>query len=335
MSVKNKLLIVDDSPLFRARMSNFLKRHYSFDIEEINSVREMNEYLNSTDINDILLIILDHYLPDGTGLAAIKNYRQLTGTEKVPFILVSARVSKDVVADAYKEGAKDVIVKPVNYEQLKNRIDRIISPEHVAKEAKSIMDHHRQIQMEIKRAQRGEYEVSIVLAGIFKKLDYKSVHKESASVDAIDLKQRYPEELQNIMRETDAIISLSPSEYLFVLPFTGADGIVVVKEKLAGIFMKLVSKEERNNLLMILGAATYPEDGDTADQLISSIEEDFKAQFKTLTQVPARKKPQNKAALKQDNEEQDEQSNTDETQIDQDIPEEVLGHDSVENKPQD
>lgn len=329
MSSKNKLLIVDDSPLFRARVSNFLKRHYSFEIEEVNSTREMNEYLNFINTDELILIILDYYLPDGNGLSAIKNYRQITGTDKLPFILISAKVSKEIVAAAYKEGAKDVVAKPVNYEQLKDRIDRIITPEHIAKEARSIMDYFKQIRMEIKRAQRGKYEVSVVLAGIFKKVDFKSVHKEASSMSTLDLEQKYPHELQKTMRETDAIISLSPSEYLFVLPFTGADGITVVKEKLTSIFMRLVSEEERKNLLMILGAATHPENGDTADQIITSIEEDFKDKFKTHTQKPAEKKQQDQG--------QPEQSNTDQKQKDHDDSGEASasGHDIVEEKQQD
>lgn len=281
MSSKNKLIIVDDSPLFRARMSNFLKQHYSFDIEELNSIREMNDYLNTIDLDEVLLIILDLYLPDGNGLAAIKNYRQVSGSAAIPFIMVSARVNKEAVSAAYKEGAKDVVVKPVNYEQLKDRIDRIISPDQMAKEAKSILDYYKQIQMEVKRAQRGNYEVSIVLAGIFQRMDFKSVYKESSKTQVIDLEKKYPEELQKVMRETDAIISLSPSEYLFVLPFTGSDGVSIIQEKLIGVFIHTVEPEEIDNLLMIIGSATYPEDGDTADLLISRIEEDFKNQFKS------------------------------------------------------
>ncbi len=279
MSNKNKLIIVDDSPLFRARLGNFLKQHYSFEVEELNSIREMNDYLNMIDLEEVLLIILDLHLPDGNGLAAITNYRQRTGSSAIPFILVSARVSKEAVAAAYKEGAKDVVVKPINYDQLKDRIDRIITPDQISKEAKSIMDYYKQIQMEIKRAQRGNYEVSLVLAGIFQKMDFKSVYKESSKSGVIDLENKYPEELEKVMRETDAIISLSPSEYLFVLPFTGSDGVSIIHEKLIGVFMNTVEAEEKDNLLMIIGSATYPQDGDTADLLINRIEEDFKNQF--------------------------------------------------------
>lgn len=299
MSSKNKLIIVDDSPLFRARLSNFLKQRYSFEIEELNSIREMNDYLNTIDLEEVLLIILDLHLPDGNGLAAIKNYRQVSGSAAIPFIMVSARINKDIVSAAYKEGAKDVVVKPVNYEQLKGRIDRIISPDQITKEAKSIMDYYKQIQMELKRAQRGNYEVSIVLAGIFQKMDFKSVYKESSKKQVIDLEQKYPEELQKVMRETDAIISLSPSEYLFVLPFTGSDGVPIIQDKLIGVFIHTVESEERDNLLMIIGSATYPQDGDTADLLISRIEDDFKNQFQAYYKKAKASPEQSKAQQEQ------------------------------------
>jgi len=278
MASNKKLLVVEDSPLFRVSMSNFLKTHYAFEIEEFNSVRELTEFLKKTDPEEILLIILDQYLPDGTGLEAISSYMEEHENYKLPFILVSASVDKETVTRAFKQGAKDVITKPVNYEKLKERLDNIIAPEYMVKEKKSIMDYYSQIMNEVKRARRGDYNLSIAMAGIFQKTDFKSIHKESFYRQIIDLEKKYPDELQKTMRETDTIVSLSPSEYLFILPFTDKKGTEVIVKKISTIFDQLVSEEERKNLVMVTGTSTYPDDGDSLDKLIAKIEEDFKKQ---------------------------------------------------------
>ncbi len=280
MKQHGKLLIVDDSPLFRARMNDFLKTHYSFKVEEVNSNREMIEYLKKTGLENILLIILDLHLPDGNSLKALQKLKlNNKNFNKIPFLLVSARIDKETVAMAFKEGARDVIAKPVNYENLKKRIDNIITPEYKVKEKKTIMDYYNQITNEIKRAQRGKYPLSILLAGIFQKADFKSVHKESYYSKIIDLEKKYPDELKRIMRDTDTVVSLSPSEYLFILPFTIKEGTSVIHKKIQQVFNAMVEKKERDNLLMIVGAATYPEDGESTDDLILKIEKSFKKQF--------------------------------------------------------
>lgn len=287
MQESSRLLIVDDSPLFRARMNDFLKTHYSFKVEEANSNREMIESLKKTGFENILLIILDLHLPDGNSLKAIQQLRlNSKNFKKIPFLLVSARIDKETVALAFKEGARDVITKPVNYEHIKKRIDNIIAPEYKVKEKRTIMDYYNQINNEIKRAKRGKYNLSILLAGIFQKADLKSAHKESYFSKIIDLEQKYPDELKKIMRDTDTIVSLSPSEYLFILPFTVKEGTTVIHQKIQHIFNSMVDNKERDNLLMIVGTATYPEEGESTDDLILKIEESFKIQFAIKKEAP-------------------------------------------------
>jgi response regulator of citrate/malate metabolism len=278
-SQAGKVIIVDDSPFFRVSMANFVRSNYSFDIEEVNSAKELIAFSKSNDMKNVVMIFLDLYLADGNGLETLKVIKQENDCLDIPFILVSARVDKKTVTEAFREGARDVVAKPINYEKLKTRLDSIIEPEHKVPDKKSIMDYYKQITMETKRAKRGNYDLSIILAGIFQKVDFKSLYKDSSYQKVIDLEKKYPEALQKTMRETDAIIGLSPSEYLFILPFTDNHGTFIIRDKITDVFVNLVAESERNNLLMVVGTATLPEDGETTDQLIAKIEADFKKQF--------------------------------------------------------
>lgn len=279
MSTDEKILVVDDSPIFRAYMKNFLSSRYSLEIEEITSARELYRYFSTFGADNLLLIILDLYLPDGSGLEVLQNYREVSGRKEIPFILVSARIDKSSAALALKAGAKDVLAKPVNLEKLRERIDAILSSEYRLKERRPIMEYYDQIRVEVKRAQRGNYPLSLLLAGIFTADTYLAFYKESSYRRIIDLESKYPERLQGIMRETDNIVNLSPSEYFFILPFTDSEGVLTVKEKLEKVYNGLIPEEERKKLIMVIGSATFPKDGKNPDELISKLETDFKEKF--------------------------------------------------------
>ena len=258
MSTDKKILVVDDSPIFRAYMKNFLSSRYSLEIEEITSARELYRYFSTFGVDNLLLIILDLYLPDGSGLEVLQNYMEVSGRKEIPFILVSARIDSSSAALALKAGAKDVLVKPVNLEKLRERIDVILSSEYRLKERRSVMEYYDQIRVEVKRAQRGNYPLSLLLAGIFTADTYHALYKESSYRRIIDLESRYPERLQGIMRETDNIVNLSPSEYFFILPFTDSEGVLTVKEKLEKVYNGLIPEEERKKLILVIGSATFP-----------------------------------------------------------------------------
>ncbi|MEW6622139.1 MAG: response regulator [Bacillota bacterium] len=279
MSMDKKILVVDDSPIFRAYMKNFLSSRYSLEIEEITSARELYRYFSTFGVDNLLLIILDLYLPDGSGLEVLQNYMEVSGRKEIPFILVSAGIDSRSAALAFKAGAKDVLVKPVNLEKLRERIDVILSSEYRLKERRSVMEYYDQIRVEVKRAQRGNYPLSLLLAGIFTADTYHAFYKESSYRRIIDLESKYPERLQGIMRETDNIVNLSPSEYFLVLPFTDSEGGLTVKEKLEKVYNGLIPEEERKKLILVIGSATFPKDGKNPDELILKLETDFKEKF--------------------------------------------------------
>ncbi|HBT20550.1 MAG TPA: hypothetical protein DEA47_04195 [Peptococcaceae bacterium] len=278
-SEDGKILVVDDSPLFRSYLKNFLNSSYSLEVEEITSAREFSRYLSTFGLSSLLLIILDIFLPDGDGLEVIQKYREISGEKEIPFIVVSARIDSSKAVQALRAGAKDIMAKPVNLDRLKERIDHILSSKYSFKERKSVREYYDRIRNEVKRAQRGNYLLSLVLAGIFTADTLHAFYKESSYRRIVDLESKYPDKLRGVMRETDSIINLSPSEYLFILPFTDKEGVLTVHKKLENIYNVLIPEEERKKLLLVMGSATFPEDGKNPDELIAKLETDFKEKF--------------------------------------------------------
>lgn len=278
-SEDGKILVVDDSPLFRSYLKNFLNSNYSLEVEEITSAREFSRYLSTFGLSSLLLIILDIFLPDGDSLEVIQKYREISGEKEIPFIVVSARIDSSKAVQALRAGAKDIITKPVNLDRLKERIDHILSSKYSFKERKSVREYYDRIRNEVKRAQRGNYLLSLVLAGIFTADTLHAFYKESSYRRIVELESKYPDKLRGVMRETDSIINLSPTEYLFILPFTDKEGVLTVQKKLENIYNVLIPEEERKKLLLVMGSATFPEDGKNPDELIAKLETDFKEKF--------------------------------------------------------
>jgi len=282
---EGRMVIVDDSPLFRSMIKSYLNETYYVNFEEITSFKELKIFLARQDISDVLLIILDLYLPDGNSLKAIHNYKMKTGNQDLPFILVSGNLDKNAVALAKKLGAKDIISKPVNYQYLRERIDAILSDYKLTRR-KMLRDYQEEINLEIKRAQRGEYSLSILLTGIFHAETLTSLYKDSGLLKLIDLEKTYPDKLKNMMRETDTIVNLSPSEYLFVLPFTDITGVPVVVDKINKVYQELVPAAKQEELLMVIASVTFPEEETSTEELLPRLEENFKQKLLSMNQNP-------------------------------------------------
>ena len=109
-----KILIIDDSPedrsvLIRYINKGFGKHHSDLrpDIYECSLVKDAQEQLR---LNDFDCIIIDYYLPDMNGLAAIKEIRQEFGS-LIGIICLTGSGNEAVAASAFRSGANDYISK--------------------------------------------------------------------------------------------------------------------------------------------------------------------------------------------------------------------------------
>lgn len=275
ISEKIKVMIVEDSPLFRAYLMNFLSSKYKFEIEEIHSAQELQCYLTNVGIDNLHLIILDIYLPDGSGLEVIQSYKKKHPQADIPFIVISGYIDKETAAMAVKSGAKDVLIKPINFYELSERIDNIIlSDKHKFSAPKSPIDYHRQVLLEVKRARRGAYPLSLFLMGIYSGKVFQLLHQKSGTWSSYELEKKLLKKMQGAMRETDTIVSLSFSEFLFILPFTAENGVTVVHEKVNQIVNKIIAEKEQGSFI-VSASVTFQQDGDDHEKLISKLEANY------------------------------------------------------------
>jgi len=118
-----KFLVVEDDEASRTIIARFLN-HLGY--SNLVLAKNGKAALNQLKLSPVDLIISDWRMPDMDGLElywAAKNQELL---DDAPFLMVSAENERGKVLEALQAGVSDYIVKPVNSEILKSKIDKLL-----------------------------------------------------------------------------------------------------------------------------------------------------------------------------------------------------------------
>ncbi|MDP6355236.1 MAG: response regulator [Planctomycetota bacterium] len=118
---RNSILVVDDDSTIRLGFKSLLEE-YGFEVETADDGREG---LKATMGREFDLILLDIYMPNMNGLDCIKALR--ISRPYVPVIIVTATPESDLAREALREGADDLLPKPVPGEVLVNKINEVMT----------------------------------------------------------------------------------------------------------------------------------------------------------------------------------------------------------------
>lgn len=116
----NLVLLVDDDPVF----SQYTRTLLTDKGMQVVSASSKAEGLEAFEKHHPSCIILDIFLPDGTGVDLIKPIRASGST--APIIMVSGQGDVDEVVRAMKDGASDYLKKPFHGEELFLKIQMVM-----------------------------------------------------------------------------------------------------------------------------------------------------------------------------------------------------------------
>jgi two-component system chemotaxis response regulator CheY len=115
-----KILIADDAAFMRMMLADILKKaghevvgQAANGLEAVEKFKELRP--------DI--VISDITMPDMDGIQAVKEIRQIDARAKV--IMCSALGQKEMVSEAIKSGAKDIVLKPFKADQVLESIEKV------------------------------------------------------------------------------------------------------------------------------------------------------------------------------------------------------------------
>ncbi len=114
------VLIVEDEPLLGRNMKTFLNRQ-GFAAEHAETVAEGMRLYQTLQPD---LVIVDHNLPDGTGLTLIETIRTTDRWTKL--VMITAHGGVELAVAAMKAGADDYLTKPVSLSEMSLLAGRLL-----------------------------------------------------------------------------------------------------------------------------------------------------------------------------------------------------------------
>jgi two-component system, NtrC family, response regulator AtoC len=118
------VLVVDDDPAF----SQFTRNLLTDKAMRVVVATSKAEGLGAFERERPSCVILDIFLPDGSGVDLIKPMRAASLT--IPIIMVSGQSDVDEVVRAMKEGASDYVKKPFQGEELLLKMQMVLDASH-------------------------------------------------------------------------------------------------------------------------------------------------------------------------------------------------------------
>jgi two-component system response regulator AtoC len=117
----HSILIVEDEPLLSRNVGRYLERQQYEVAQAPTLARGIACYEELRP--DVVLV--DHTLPDGTGIELIRHIRQRDLDSKI--VMITAHGSGAIAVTAMKSGADDYLTKPVSLDQLGLLVQRLLS----------------------------------------------------------------------------------------------------------------------------------------------------------------------------------------------------------------
>lgn len=122
-NVNHKVLVVDDSVVFRKQMQYTLEAMF-FQVTAVAHGEEALAILQ--DSSEYSLVITDYHMPVMNGLELTQNIRKLYNKNELMVIALSNEQDEDITAQFLKNGANDYIRKPFSKEEFVCRINNSI-----------------------------------------------------------------------------------------------------------------------------------------------------------------------------------------------------------------
>jgi DNA-binding NtrC family response regulator len=116
----NKVLVVDDDPELRSKLSILLK-DAGYDVDEATSGPDALVKVRSVHFD---IVLIDFLMPQMNGMETLIELKRIRPKTKV--IMITAYAQLDKAVEATKKGASDYISKPFKVEQLNAKMKLVL-----------------------------------------------------------------------------------------------------------------------------------------------------------------------------------------------------------------
>jgi DNA-binding NtrC family response regulator len=127
------ILVVDDDPVIRHLLEQRLKKeNYNVEVAEDGYIAEkmLKEHLYD-------IVLTDLMMPGDIGGIEVLDIAKKINS-RIEVVLITAHSSVDTAVAAMKKGANDYLEKPINFDELFLRIDKIANVQTILKSAQDL-----------------------------------------------------------------------------------------------------------------------------------------------------------------------------------------------------
>lgn len=222
-------------------MQEFL-RIKKFTVDTVDSAEKALEFLKN---NPVGIVITDILMAGMDGLELTDIIKRDHDTDVIVITGYSGNYSYE---DAIGKGASDFIFKPVRYEELILRINRVLRERNLARDRAEMLVKlkkmaitdgltqlynsryfYTQIDMEIDRQKRYRHPLSLLLLDID---NFKAYNDTFGHLDGDKVLMRLGKTIKNCLRTMDSAYRYGGEEFTVILPETSLNKAVTVASRI-------------------------------------------------------------------------------------------------------
>jgi two-component system cell cycle response regulator len=278
---RSRLVVADDDPDTREALSEVLADDY-----EVVLAADGREACALAAAARPDLVLMDLYMPQLDGLAALETLREDARTADVPVIFISGRGDELTRSRSLDSGAVDFLQKPFSPRELKARIERTLrltrretQLQELARTdpltgLSNLRAFRSRLEEEVKRARRYGTPLSCVMVDMDR---LKPINDEMGHAAGDAAIAAVAEVMRRELRETDFGARYGGDEFVLLLPHTSGAEARVFAERVAARLREsdLRLGERRIPLSASFGIASlhdgYPEE--TEENLVQRADE--------------------------------------------------------------
>jgi len=147
-----RVLIIEDNP----KIAGFLERGLTAEGHRVDVTHDLASARAALSADEYDLMLVDRMLPDGDGLALVRELRR--ARDRTPAICLTARDRVEERVEGLYGGADDYLVKPFEFEEL---LARVAAVTRRAPEADRMVVGDLVIDVAGRRVYRAEQELSL------------------------------------------------------------------------------------------------------------------------------------------------------------------------------
>jgi len=272
-----KVLLIEDSDV-DSQLTQDLLTEWSVEEFKITRTKTLGEGLALLSRERFDAVLLDLSLPDGFGLATVRQVHATSPT--IPVVVLSGVSDQSLALQAVQQGAQDYLVKGQGHPELLTRavryaIERKRAEEHLTYLAQ--YDHltglvnrslfRDRLVQAMARSKRMQQPIGVMLLDLDR---FKAVNDTFGHDMGDELLKTVSERLKACVREVDTVARMGGDEFTIILEgVTSEENILMVAKRITeSIATPFELKGEHISIGVSIGITIYPHDDYPVDELL-------------------------------------------------------------------